>query len=522
MKRILFIFIISISVIPGAYSDDGSWSRSFSLSGGSIYAAEDDGFITLEKELLIFNGEYTEAVFLFRNTSSGDITLDCGFPVVHRIDVLEREGFFEIPVGKYGGAEVPGIRFFETAPHPELDNDEPLFAAAEVITDNDNNRLREFIGKEGASGIGIEFAVFQDGEAVAVDDVLLERELYPEYAGLTFHFRHKLFFPAGKTTVVTVKYSQDLLSGNDGGLAADVFRWRYIIGTGGTWKGPIGELFFIKPLAWEGEPAGMKRVSGRLPGGVDLYHASDYEPERGQEFELSFRPVGLMEEWGFSDTFSERKRDWSERILTFSAMETPAQDFVTDIRASSFIGDTVDVFTDSAVFESAPFSALSAFDGLPETSWCEGAAGDGVGEFLEFRLTEPASGLIIRNGFKRFTIDDWVFETGAFERFVYDPDEGLKDYFSMNGRVKQLEILNSDGEIVNTLKLDDRRDPQAFFGLNLLPGRYRLAVGSVYQGSVWQDTCLAEVAFIQIPAGSAAERLFYDSFYAEALGCRKF
>lgn len=107
---VLCLFFVLVCLSPAA-ADDGSWSSTFSVSGGSIYSEEDNTDIVLEKELLIFDGRSTEAHFLFRNTSSDDIVLECGFPVIHRIDSHMIEGGAEIPVSKYGGGSIPALEY---------------------------------------------------------------------------------------------------------------------------------------------------------------------------------------------------------------------------------------------------------------------------------------------------------------------------------------------------------------------------------------------------------------------------
>jgi len=80
MKRAIPVFVFSLVLAVTAGTDDGSWNKSFSVHGGSIYSDTDHPDISLDKELLVFDGEKTTAVFLFRNTSQKAITVECGFP----------------------------------------------------------------------------------------------------------------------------------------------------------------------------------------------------------------------------------------------------------------------------------------------------------------------------------------------------------------------------------------------------------------------------------------------------------
>ena len=81
LQRSAMLVTLACVLVTGAAGDDGSWSSSFSLNGGSIYSETDDEHIALEKELLVFTGEKTVAFFLFRNTSDHAVTITCVFPI---------------------------------------------------------------------------------------------------------------------------------------------------------------------------------------------------------------------------------------------------------------------------------------------------------------------------------------------------------------------------------------------------------------------------------------------------------
>ena len=503
-----------------AYADDGSWSSSFSISGGEIYSPVDDSRIVLEKELLLFTGSSTEAYFLFRNTSGRDVELDCGFPVIHRIEAYLNGDYAEIPAARYGAGEIPGLGFFKTEIRKSEDEDGFSWVRPEVIPDTRENNSREFIGPEIPAAVGIDFEIFQDDRRIEVDDILLERSVGSESAALSFHFRHKLSFPASGTSIVKVKYTQDLLAGNDGGAACDVFKWNYVIGTGGTWKGPIGELFFIKPAGWEGELHGLSYLS--VNEGVEIYHAENYEPDREASFSLVCRPVSIMEEYTFSSEISELRDMWTSALTEMPLPSVPAQEIIRDVEASSALTDNLTVFLENGVIAEAGFSAVSAFDGFEETSWCEAVTGSGEGEYLEAELAEGAAGIIIRNGFKRMPLDDWVYDIGMFEDYVKDDKAGFRDYFSMNGRVKILDVVDVGGNTVERLELEDSRDPQVFYGMDLAPGRYRFVIRDVYSGTRWEDTCIAEIGVVPKDDGELVGRLYTDDFYRSVFGIRRY
>src|SRR5437764_1344891 len=49
----------------------------------------------------------------------------------------------------------------------------------------------------------------------------------------------------------------------------------------------------------------------------------------------------------------------------------------------------------------ADFSPASAMDGRDETSWCEGAPGPGIGEWLEVQIDQPVEHVVITGGFRK-------------------------------------------------------------------------------------------------------------------------
>ena len=66
MKKSITALFLIILIAAGVAADDGSWNKAFSINGGSIYSETEHADITLEKELLIFNGEKTTVFFLFK------------------------------------------------------------------------------------------------------------------------------------------------------------------------------------------------------------------------------------------------------------------------------------------------------------------------------------------------------------------------------------------------------------------------------------------------------------------------
>lgn len=122
---------------------------------------------------------------------------------------------------------------------------------------------------------------------------------------------------------------------------------------------------------------------------------------------------------------------------------------------------------------SAEIRPQNLADGRRDTAWCEGAAGDGVGEWVELhfdRETKLAAVTIV-NGRDR---------------------GGASDRWRESGRVRGA-VLEVDGGRYR-IEIADTRSPQRFTFARPPAATYlRLAVESVYPGTRHADTCLSEV-----------------------------
>jgi hypothetical protein len=95
MRKILAAFLSSAFVFlmvlaPRISADDGSWNAAFSLTEGSLYSERENDDIALEDEILVFDGfgtGLTRALFLFKNSSGKDLTVDAGFPIRVRVEM---------------------------------------------------------------------------------------------------------------------------------------------------------------------------------------------------------------------------------------------------------------------------------------------------------------------------------------------------------------------------------------------------------------------------------------------------
>ena len=123
------------------------------------------------------------------------------------------------------------------------------------------------------------------------------------------------------------------------------------------------------------------------------------------------------------------------------------------------------------------YQSWMATDGALETSWVEGVAGPGIGEW--FMLTFPS----------------------AVEISHVDLDVGCDsdvEIFYANNRIKRATLIFSNGEQID-VTLPDFRGMQTIdlayiFGPNIETIFVKLVIQEVYPGSKYDDTCLAEIA----------------------------
>ncbi|MBK9456749.1 MAG: hypothetical protein WBP31_06410 [Chitinophagales bacterium] len=114
-----------------------------------------------------------------------------------------------------------------------------------------------------------------------------------------------------------------------------------------------------------------------------------------------------------------------------------------------------------------------------QTCWCEAAAGPGAGEYIEFEITQPARAMKIYNG-----------------------NQSSKKVFDESSKADIIVITSLDGHKINP----NADNPAVMrssiidltilnvYELNLLPGKYRVAIDAVDKGTT-PVTCFSTIAF---------------------------
>ena len=143
-----------------------------------------------------------------------------------------------------------------------------------------------------------------------------------------------------------------------------------------------------------------------------------------------------------------------------------------EVSASSFLKET----------GGYSYSPKNAFDGVMSTTWQEGVAGAGIGQWIEIKFSDAQSVSIkMVNGFNH-------------------TDAKYGDLYSLNARVKRVRVsYGADlGQSVTADLLDGDKDFQQI-AYGLMSTRFRITILDVYPGSKWQDTAISEIKFE--PAG---------------------
>lgn len=120
-------------------------------------------------------------------------------------------------------------------------------------------------------------------------------------------------------------------------------------------------------------------------------------------------------------------------------------------------------------------AAARAIDGSTQTTWTEGANGQGINE----TLTLTFSG---QNNIVGFTI-----------HAGYHASEHLYD---VNSRPSTIELTFSDGTVANFQLADHHGSQTIYFSRPVKASSVTIKIKDVYEGSQWEDTAISEISFL--------------------------
>lgn len=125
----------------------------------------------------------------------------------------------------------------------------------------------------------------------------------------------------------------------------------------------------------------------------------------------------------------------------------------------------------------------STYDGRDnlarQTCWCEGVAGAGAGEYIEFEITQPSTEMKIYNGNQ---VSKKVFDESSKADIIVITS---LDGHAINPNAENPAVMRSS--IIDLTILN-------VYQLNMPPGRYRITIEAVDKGTV-STTCFSTIAF---------------------------
>ncbi len=171
----------------------------------------------------------------------------------------------------------------------------------------------------------------------------------------------------------------------------------------------------------------------------------------------------------------------------------PSEDVVaetgTEVQIQGIGKISVEVSSSLAESSGYTYTASNLFDNNPGTTWQEGKGDAGFGEWIEITFPEPVTvSVSMINGFAK-----------KDTRFAKYGNEG--DLYVLNNRVKSMRVeYTGDDEKKGsrTVSLEDNRWDLQDAGIYDNITRLRFVIESVYKGSKWNDTPIAEIRINRI------------------------
>ncbi len=165
-------------------------------------------------------------------------------------------------------------------------------------------------------------------------------------------------------------------------------------------------------------------------------------------------------------------------LLTAGVSAAGAQE-PPEITATSYLSDDG---------EPRRYAADRAFDGDPRTAWVEGVAGPGIDESIRIGFAADV------------TIREIRVMPGYFDR----------RWWAANNRVKEA-VLRFDGGERQLVFADVMEAQGTRFDPPITAREFTLVIRSVYPGSRWDDTCIAEIELLD-HAGPTPEQIYERAF----------
>lgn len=490
MKIFIFLFFL-LSLTNLIFSDDGSWNVLFKEIKGGIYSETDNKEITLEREVLKFGGLVTptvDAYFQFKNVTDKSLKVEAGFPIKVKLSISPGsiydknynpiENVYFLSAGKYGNDQThidiardllgDKLKYYKNEMTDGFTGQSDYYFTQKDLEQKKIIKSSDFKDR-------YKFKITQNGKDIKYDFVVVETAIEEYDLVITYHYHHILDFGPKETSIVLVSYYDNCFTGNSnmGYSMGSMYEWNYILGTGGTWKDKIKALYFILPEGTSPTlPKEFKEI-GNINKSV-LYLAKDYKPKKEDNIFISDSIRDGSSSYYLNSI-------WFEEPQYVEIPGSPVDSLLSIKSVSSNIKEKTTIYTESGVMKDIDYSALRMFDGVRESAWCEAAKDDGIGEWVEFEIYDDVTGVEIQNGFNK--------------SFCVIEGKDIDTYYEKNNRVKTIEFVSKDGKTSKKINLEDIKDYEQFFEIELPKGVYKVYIRDIYKGSKWRDTCIGEIKF---------------------------
>lgn len=293
-------------------------------------------------------------------------------------------------------------------------------------------------------------------------------------------------FPAEQALVLEIRYSADFLIDEEG-ISDDTWRrvaFRYRLSTGAVWNGPIEKgTITVRADGIAADEVQVLKGNLARDGERWIRELSRLEPSLADDLEIRPMPgyfvPGDYRDEGEPRTYQHFLERGGERRKEGGVWGGAHQRFTAS--ASSTLAPTKTHGFDPRRLTTPPRYHYDHDELGVAYPWCEGAEGNGVGEWIELTPAKPRKllGLAIYPGYQQ------------------------PRYYAWNGRPSRVEIiLNDEHRFVATLgEIDPRDAGYALSGGQLVPIRgydqpvkkLRITILEVAPGTRWEDTCIQRV-----------------------------
>ncbi|MEZ5013854.1 MAG: hypothetical protein R2794_06140 [Chitinophagales bacterium] len=531
---LLLCYVLSTSFGNAQNADN---FNGLSVTTGNLHPTAQNYGISLDKELLTIHRldsvvKY-DAMYEFRNTTQSFCTVSAEIPV--------NVYFNEFAYGKRTSmldklATIPSFSDLFTVDDRAKDMRDQIRKNFQQRL-----FVRKYVSVDNLKEIGINIGMFRNGEQVNIKKILCQIQfkdatpLYlpknTEVLAMEISFMVDLNFSPGEQSTVMIFTT---VPGTVAGIGEDQAFTLYEMGYEKNWQGPVSDLYIehdlleeapIFPKKFNNYTASMSglrdqvlKFSNYTPAQNDMigfYHISNTQDCNGAHTlnEQLFVPsaiknitasswvksdldipnryyvptpqMGIADTFPFYQTGNPTNLDiFNERFQEIMYNNAGLYDLVSmkcknnapsiHLKESGnpvFAFDLADWIIDDTSYSDKPNLGRN-------TCWCEDASGPGVGEWIEFELTQPAKAMNIYNG-----------------------NQLNKKVFDESSKADIIVIKNMDGNVITTK--DEKSESRTsiidltilnVYQLNLVPGKYRISIDAVDKGAV-STTCLTSIYF---------------------------